>query len=357
MTWTDSLPLRCGATLPGRIALAPLTNLQSHSDGTLSDEEARWLLRRAEDGFGVVLTCATYVSDEGKAWEGQLGLATDAHAAAIRPLAAGLREAGALGLVQLHHGGDKATLAPERLSTASADGVRGATEADCARVVADFVAAALRAERAGFGGVEIHGANGYLFTQFLAPGSNPRTDRYGGDLAGRARLLRETVRAVRAAVSSTFVVGVRISPVDLWAPRGLVLSDSVQVGVWLAEDGIDYLHLSLRDAAAPPPGQAGEPVVTAFRAALPAAVPVWTVGGVWTQGDAQAARAAGADVVVVGKAGIVHPDWPLAMQQPGFAPIRPLWTLDHLASVDVSPAFQRYLLRFPGLVEGGAPPR
>lgn len=359
MSLSSPLTLRCGLVLPGRAVLAPLTNLQSHPDGTLGEAESRWLLRRARDGFGTVETCATYVSDEGKAWVGQLGLATAAHEASASPLAAGLKEAGTVGIVQLHHAGDKATCAAVRLSTVDrpAEGVRGATRADLARVVDDYVAAARRAERAGFAGVEVHGANGYLFTQFLAPDTNPRSDAYGGDLVGRARLLRETVRAVRSATSTGFAVGVRISPVDARTRRGLVLADSLQVGAWLAEDGADFVHLSLQQAAGEPPFEPGQPaVVTAFRQRLPASVAVWTAGGIWTAADAEQARSAGGDAVVVGKAGIVHPDWPVAVSRAGFVPMRPPWTRGWLAEVEVSEAFQRYLLRFPGLVEGGAPP-
>lgn len=358
---TSPLALRCGLELPARIAMAPLTNCQSDSDGTLSETERRWLVRRASDGFGVVSTCAAFVSAEGHAWDGQLGISDDRHIPGLRQLAGDIAAAGAVGIVQLHHGGQEAKMAPgPMLSTADdpEQNIHGATAADIARVIADFVAAALRAEAAGFQGVEVHGANGYLFTQFLAPADNPRNDGYGGDLVGRARLLRETVRAVRAAVKPGFAVGVRLSPVDLWAQRGLRLEDSVQVGRWMAEDGVDFVHLSLRDATGVAPHEPDlGPVARAFRDALPADVALFVVGGVWTLADAQAAEAAGADVVVVGKASIAHPDLPMAMQNPDFVPLRPPWTPEHLVASDVGPALLGYLSQFPGMVVGGTPPR
>jgi 2,4-dienoyl-CoA reductase-like NADH-dependent reductase (Old Yellow Enzyme family) len=336
-------------------ALAPLTNTQSHPDGTLSDDELRWLVRRAGH-FDFIETCATFVSAEGHAWRGQLGISSDAHLPGLTRLASAIAAAGSIGLVQLHHAGKQATLAPQKLSTVDGDGVRGATEADIARVIGDFVAAALRAERAGFGGVEVHGANGYLFTQFLAPADNPRTDAYGGDLVGRARFLREAVRAVRAAVSPGFLVGVRISPVDVWSKRGLVLADAVQLAAWLAEDGVDFLHASLSNASGSPPHEdVDTPVVTALRAALPDDVRLLAAGGIWTRADADRARAAGVDVPVLGRAAIAHPDWPQASLQPDFTPMRSGWTREHLQAVDVGPAFIQYLSGFPGLVEGGRP--
>ena len=352
--------LPCGLEVRHRIAMAPLTNTQSEVDGTLGDDELRWLVRRAQGGFPWISTCATFVSEEGHAWKGQLGINTDAHVSGLQRLASALEEAGATAVVQLHHGGVKADLAPERLSTVENkdNNTRGATQEDIARVVQDFVAAAQRAERAGFAGVEIHGANGYLFTQFLAPADNPRNDDYGGDLAGRARLLRETMRAVRAAVSAPFAVGVRLSPVDLWSTRGLVLDDGVQVARWLAEDGADFIHLSLMDAAGPPPNESSKgPVARAVRDAVPDEVPIFAAGGIWTREDASRVLEAGVDVPVLGRAAIAHPDWPIASDQPSWEPTRPPWSEAYLRSVDVGPDLVRYLGMLSGMVEGGKPAR
>lgn len=352
------ISLPCGLILPNRMAVAPLTNIQSHPDGTLGDDELRWLVRRAKGGWGLVSTCAAYVSDEGRAWVGQLGAAADAHLPGLTRFATALKEAGGVPVVQLHHAGRKADAAPVKLSTADGDGVRGATQEDIDRVIRDFVDAARRCEEAGFLGVEIHGANGYLFTQFLAPADNPRTDAYGGDVAGRARFLRETMRAVRAAVSPSFAVGVRLSPVDTWAPRGIRLADSAQVCAWLAEDGADFIHLSLRDATSSPPQEdIATPVATAIRAALPANVPILAAGGVWTREDAQRALDVGVDVVVLGKAAIGNPDWPRESAAEGYAPVRNPYSVEHLRGVEVSQRFIDYITPFAGMIEGGAPAR
>lgn len=354
MTTLDTpLTLPCGLTLPNRTALAPLTNTQSHPDGTLGDDELHWLLARARGGWGLVSTCAAWVSEEGHAWRGQLGIARDEHVPGLHRLADSLKGAGARAVVQLHHGGLKAEVSEDRISADAGDGVCAATEADLEQVKNDFVAAALRAQQAGFAGVEVHGANGYLFTQFLAPEDNHRTDRWGGDLESRARLLRETLRAVRAAVRSDFAVGVRISPVDGWQRRGLVLEDGVQTAAWLAEDGADWIHLSLGDASGPPPHEDGPPVVRAVRDAVRDDVPVFAAGGVWTREDAERALEAGADVVVVGRAAIIHPDWPRVSAQDGWTPQRPPWTEDALRKAAVGTALIDYLGRFAGLVEGG----
>lgn len=358
-----ALRLRSGLVVHGRAALAPMTNLQSNDDGSLHDDELRWLVRRARGGFPWITTCAAYVSDEGKGWRGQLGIATSGHLPGLKRLAAALAEHGAAGFVQLYHGGKQAQLAPRsRLTTVDAPerGERGATADDLARVVDDFVAAARRAEVAGFQGVELHGANGYLFTQFLAPIDNPRDDAWGGDLVGRARLLRETLRAVRTAVRADFAVGVRISPVDTYARRGLVLDDARQLVGWLAEDGADFVHLSLREACAPPPYEPGRPpVVEAIRAALPSEVALLAAGGLATADAVARAMALGVDVPAFGRAAIGNPELPRMLTDAGSTELAlapPPWSREHLAASDVSPRFIAYLERFDRLVEG-APPR
>lgn len=354
------LTLRGGATLPNRAALAPLTNTQSHDDGTLGDDELHWLEARAAGGFGFVATCAAYLHPGGKAWQGQLGVADDAHLPGLTRLAAAVKAHGAFASVQLHHGGVQAALAPDgqRIAPAAGNGARAATEDDLTTVVMATVAAAQRAAAAGFDGVEIHGANGYLFTQFLAPADNPRTDRWGGDLEGRARLLRATMQLVRAHVPEGFAVGVRLSPVDTWAQRGLVLEDGVQVAKWMADDGADWVHLSLRSAWGPPPFEdTPTPVARAVRDALPDDVPVMAAGGIRTADDVQRALDAGVDLPAVGKAAIGYPDWPRRVADPSWTPAATPWSRAMLHDAAVSDRFLTYLERFAGLVEGGRPAR
>ena len=359
-TLLEPLTLRCGVSLKNRFALAPLTNGQSGDDGVLSDAESRWLLRRAEGGFGLVSTCAVHVCADGQAFDGELGLFTDAHEHAVKPLAQALVDAECLGIVQLVHGGARC---PSRLTgqqpvapsvfhetTPNFETPRALLLEDIQRIAEAFVDSAVRAFRAGFGGVELHAAHGYLLSEFLSRLHNIRDDGYGGDVAGRARLLREILREVRARTSSTFVIGVRLSPEDGGNARGLDLDDSIQTAVWLAKDGADFIHISLWNAAkmsAKYPEQHSAPL---FRAALPKDVALFAAGSIWTAVDARALHERGVDVVAVGRAAIVDPDWIAHVIVDGREPLRTPRTPEQLAAVDVSPAFVRYLGKFPDFV-------
>lgn len=361
MSLHDAVQLPCGLTVPGRVALAPLTNLQSEVDGRLSPAELEWLRRRAEGGFSWLSTCAAYVCDEGKAWPGQLGIAHEHHVEGLTTLATTLRSFGVAPFVQLHHGGTLAALAPGLpLGAVSIEGTqRGASLQELALIPQLFAAAAERAERAGFAGVELHGANGYLFTHFLSPIENTRDDDYGGSLNNRARLLYDTMRAVRERVSPGFAVGVRLSPIDLWAKRGLLLIDSVEVALKLVELGCDFIHLSLMDVFchAPEAPQGASSVVRTMRDALPSQVPLLAAGGIWSGADARRALEEGLDVVVLGRAAIAHPDWPQRVDEPDWEPAHPPYTRAFLASGGASKPLLDYLARRPGMIVDGVAAR
>lgn len=341
----EPLKLQCGKILPNRVAMAPLTNTQSNLDGTLHENEYNYLMRRAGH-FGLLSTCATYISEEGHVWKGQLGIASNKHEAGLSRLAKDISEKKSLPMVQLHHGGSRVELGQRKISSSGGDGIHAATIEDIKRITEDFTNAAVRAEKVGFAGVEIHGANGYIFTQFLAENINKRTDEYGGDISGRARFLLETLRSVRKAVSKNFMVNVRISPIDNFASNrlGLHLDDSLEVAKWLAEAGTDVVHLSLRDSTGSGPFETNKtPVVTAICDIVPESTKIATTGGIWTRQDAQKTIEAGADIIVLGKASIIHPNWIELSKAPDFKPILPPWDANLLEKVSISKKFIDYM--------------
>ena len=356
----EPFTLRSGAVVPNRIALAPLTNGQSLPDGRLGDDELNWLARCADGGFGLVETCATYVAHDGKAWDGQLGVDRDDDIPGLTRLAERIRRGGGLAIVQLFHGGVRATqrLTGEQVWSASTwhedspgfEVPRPATAADLARVIEQFAQAARRVQRAGFDGVELHAAHGYLFSQFLSATMNPRSDGWGGDLVGRARLVREATRAVRDRVGPRFTVGVRLSLEDWGSARGLDLDDSLQVARWLCDDGADFLHASLWRSDQMTKKRPDQHPVALLRAQLPREVAVIACGGLWTVADAIAVRERGADLVAFGRAAICNPDWPIASRAPDWQPRRPPLTRAELAERSVSPIFIGYLTKWKNFV-------
>ena len=176
----DSVPLSRGPALPNRFMLSPLTNHQSNVDGTLSDGEHHWLEMRATGGFGLVMTCASHVQRVGQGFPGQLGCFGDQHLAGLTRIADTIRAAGKVSYVQLHHAGNRSPKdligeAPVCPSDDAETAARALTHAEVEQLIADFVAAAVRCDKAGFDGVELHGAHGYILCQFLSPEINTRT--------------------------------------------------------------------------------------------------------------------------------------------------------------------------------------
>jgi len=344
----DPLTFACGLVVPNRIALAPMTNGQSLPDGRLGDDEVAWLARRADGGFGMIETCAAYVARDGKAWAGELGVDRDDDD--LARLATRIQRGGAAGIVQLFHGGVRAAsqLTGEQVWSASTwhedspgfETPRAATDDDIARVIEQFAAAAARCERAGFDGVELHGAHGYLLSQFLSRTMNP-----GRSLEQRASLIRNVMRAVRARTSPRFCAGVRLSLEDRGNTKGVDLDESLQVAAWLAEDGADFIHASLWDASKPTAKRPAEHPTPLLRAALPKHVRVIVAGTIWTHEEAEAALAKGADMVAIGRAAILNPDWPRTG-----AERRPPMTRADLADRAVSPVFVEYLTRWKNFV-------
>jgi 2,4-dienoyl-CoA reductase-like NADH-dependent reductase (Old Yellow Enzyme family) len=348
-----------GAVAANRVWLAPMTNLQSHLDGCLSIDERNWLLRRAQGGFGVIQTCASHVAADGQGWQGELGIHSDRHVPGLKALAADLAAHAATGIVQLFHGGLRADprLTGRRIWSASAgeDGgvvVHAGSEEDIQRVIGEFRDAAVRAYVAGFHGVELHGAHGYLFGQFLSVIENRRSDNWGGCLANRARLLRTTVRAIRAAVPPAFVVGVRISPEDSGHACGLDLDESLVLAGWLSEDGIDFLHLSLQDAAQNTTKRPHAHPVTLFRRAVQPGVPLVVAGQIWTRREAESLLQLGAGGVALARCAIANPDWPREIEHLGWQPRRPPLSIDELIERGLSREFAINIgVWWPGFVE------
>ncbi len=349
----DALPLARGPRWHNRFALAPMTNSQSHADGTLSDEEARWLEMRAEGGFGLVMTAAAHVEAGGQGFPGQLGVFDDRHVQALSRLAQRIRTTGAVSSVQLHHAGIRSPAdlvgQPVGPSPDEETGSRQLETAEVERVRDSFIEAARRTAEAGFDGAEIHGAHGYLLAQFLSPELNQRQDRYGGDAENRSRLLIEIIDGIRATCPSDFQLGLRLSPERFGQDLGEIRDLAVRV----MEGGkLDYLDMSLWDIAKKPedPNVPGS-LLEQFTSLPRGNTALGVAGKIGDRATAQGAIDAGCDFVMIGRAAILHHDFPRRIAADrSFMPVSLPVSRTHLEAEGVSPTFQDYLSRWPNFV-------
>jgi 2,4-dienoyl-CoA reductase-like NADH-dependent reductase (Old Yellow Enzyme family) len=344
-----------GPAWKNRFMLAPLTNTQSHPDGRLSDEEFHWLTLRATGGFGLVMTCAAHMQRIGQGFPGQLGVFSDDHLPGLTRLADKIRAEGSVSSVQLHHAGIRSpeALIGERPVGPSDDaetGARALSLGEVEQLIEDFVAAAVRAEKAGFDGVELHGAHGYILCAFQSPATNRREDRYGGSAENRNRILFELIKGVRERTRPDFQLGLRLSPERF----GLVFPDQVALaGQMLASGDLDYLDMSLWDSFKPPYDAAynERPLIDWFAELPRGTTRLGAAGKLMQPDDVRRLIASGADFAVLGRAAILHHDYPkLYAANPDFAPATLPVTREHLTREGLSPRFLDYMGNWKGFV-------
>lgn len=340
--------------MKNRFMLAPLTNLQSHTDGTLSDDEFKWLTKRAEGGFGLTMTCAAHVQAVGQGFPGQLGVFGDQHLEGLTRLAAAIKAAGSVSSLQMHHAGNRSPKEivgqPVCPSDDPETGARGLSSGEVEQLVEDFVTAAVRSEKAGFDGVEIHGAHGYILAQFLSPEINRRTDRYGGSLENRARIIFEIIDGVRQRCRPDFQLGLRLSPERF----GLKLGEIIKVTQTLLDDDrLDYLDMSLWDVLKAPEEEAfrGRSLMSYFTELRRNHVRLGVAGKVTTPTIAQRMLEDGADFVLIGRAAILHHDFPIRARDPAFQPAPLPVSRQHLVDEGLGPAFVDYMATWKGFVQ------
>lgn len=249
----EPLTLPCGQTLPNRIAKAAMT--EGLADAGMNATPALETLYRrwSNGGAGLLLTGNVQIDRWDLERPGNVVIDGDADRAALARWAEAAREGGNRVWMQLSHAGRQAPLyctprpvapSPVGLKLLGAYRTpRALSKQGIAAVIERFVHAATVARDAGFDGVQVHGAHGYLLSEFLSPVTNRRNDDYGGSLENRARLLLDVVRAVRAAVGPDFAVGVKLNSAD-FQKGGFSNDECLQVVRWLNDCNIDLLEIS-----------------------------------------------------------------------------------------------------------------
>ncbi|TCO17307.1 2,4-dienoyl-CoA reductase-like NADH-dependent reductase (Old Yellow Enzyme family) [Kribbella steppae] len=328
-------PTRLGRIdLSNRFAVAPMTRVSATPDGVPTAEMADYYARFAEGGFGLVITEGTYPdSSYSQGYLNQPGLSTAAQVEGWREVTGRVHAAGRPIIAQLMHAGAISQGNPHRSELVGPSAVQPVGEmmpeyggrgpwptprelsaGEIDDIIAGFAAAAVRAQEAGFDGVEIHAANGYLLDQFLTVYTNERTDTYGGPVANRIRLTAEVAEAIVAATPAELVVGVRLSQTKVndfeyrW-PGGAYDAEVIFSG--LAATGIDYLHIASegRDWLETARLQGGHTLTGLARRI--SGLPVIANGGMHDPAQADLVLTDGhADLLAVARGALANPDLP-----------------------------------------------
>lgn len=314
-----------GLTLRNRMVMAPMTTWAGNDDGTVSVEEEAYYRARVKD-VGMVITGCTHVQANGIGFTGEFAAYDDRFISSLARLAAAAKSGGAPAVLQLFHAGVKTLpeLASDVVAASSVPGEAGPfvdaltpralTDSEIEEVVRSFGQATRRAILAGFDGVELHGAHGFLIQNFFSPHFNRRTDRWGGSLENRMRFPLAIAEEVRGVITKhadrPFVLGYRISP-DEPNADGLRISESLVLIDRLIGTGIDYLHASLGDVHATTPvgSLEGTTTLQILHDHVNGRLPLIAAGSVRTPEQAQQAIAGGLSLVAIGKALVMNPDW------------------------------------------------
>lgn len=351
----DSVTFAHGPSMKNRFMLAPLTNQQSHVDGTLSEDEYRWLTMRAQGGFGLTMTCASHVIANGQGFAGQLGSFGAEHLEGLTRLGNEIKNQDSLSIVQLHHAGRRspADLIHQQPLSAGSDeklGARQMTTQEVEKVIEAFISSAVRVEKAGFDGIELHGAHDYLLCQFLNADLNLRTDKYGGSLENRSRIIFSIIDGIRSRCSKEFHLGIRLSPERF----GMKTSEVIEIYSQLVATGqVDMIDMSLWDVFKLGADQGFEDsrLIDIFANLERGDTRLAVAGKLYSAPDMQRAIDAGADIVAVGRAAITNHDFPNQTKVNSAFEMRALpVSRDILVAEGLSDAFVGYMKNWQGFV-------
>lgn len=231
--------------IKNRVVMPPMVCFGWGDDqGNVSDLHMKHYEEIAEAGTGLIIIEATCVDRDGRLSADQLGIWEDRHIEGLSKLAAVCKKHEAVVLIQIHHAGLKTPNNLVDVPVSSSDyqddnkTARELSIEEIMKIQSQYVEAAIRAEKAGFDGIELHGAHGYLISQFLSPIINKRTDMYGGDIENRLRFALEIISKIKAAVSPEFIIGYRMGGNEPNIENGIIIAKALE------KAGVDLLHVS-----------------------------------------------------------------------------------------------------------------
>ncbi|MDW0118309.1 NADH-dependent flavin oxidoreductase [Sporosarcina thermotolerans] len=332
----EPFTLKNGVQLKNRIVMAPMTTFSANPDDTASDAELTYYAARS-NGPAMVITACAYIQANGKGFEGQFAADRDTMIPSLRRVASSIKEKGSKAVLQLYHGGRLAVphLIPNG-ETVSASSVaprldrgfysidktpRSLSDEEVVELIKDFGEATRRAIEAGFDGVELHGATGYILQQFFSPHSNTRTDRWGGSLEKRLTfplaVIEETKRVIAECALQPFIIGYRLTPEEPETP-GITMNETFALLDTLVEAELDYIHMGITDFWSKPrrgvdSKQSRMELIAEY---VGNRVPIIGVGSIHTPDEAvQALEQTGIPLIALGRELIVEPEWVEKVEQ------------------------------------------
>ncbi len=325
-------PARIGPVeIKNRIVMPPMTTRTADAEGFVTDDSVAYYMARVRGGTGLITVEMASPEKCGRHRRHEVGIYDDRFLSGLTRLVGEIHGGGAKASIQLGHGGGhtrvdicgETPIAPSAIphpvyeTTFETVIPQEMTKERIAATTAAYVAAAMRAQQAGFDCVEIHAAHGYLISQFHAPFENRRSDDYGGSLENRARFGLDVLRAVKAAVPGLGVI-YRLSVEDFF-PGGLPYSEGRQIAIWAAAAGADALHVTAGHYRSLPSAQVVLPPMSLpdatfldFAADVKkhVSVPVIAVGRLGDPATAEAAVASGkTDFIALGRTLVADPQW------------------------------------------------
>ena len=330
-------PGRIGSLeLKNRLVMPPMATNYASKDGAVMQRQIDYYEERAKGGVGLVIVEITCVdSPVGKGTARQIAIDDDRFIPDLSKLAEAIKRHGARAAIQIHHAGRQTSaqwtghqpVAPSPIPVPGGEQPRELTLSEIAMLVTRFAEAAGRAKKAGFDGVEIHGAHGYLISEFLSPLSNHRQDAYGGSIENRARFLLEVIKAIRERVGRGYPVWCRLSAMEIGVEGGITLEETQVVAQLAEKAGVDAIHVSAHAVApARRPPMAQPPctfVPLAEGVKKVVSVPVITVGRIPPELGEGVLRDGKADFISIGRALLADPHLPQKVAMGRMEDIRP----------------------------------
>lgn len=319
---------KSGLKLDNRMVMAPMTTWSGNADGTVTDQEMIYYRRRV-NGLGMVITGSAPVSANGIGFTDEFAAYDDKFIPSLTRLATAAKSGGAKAILQLLHGGNKTNpnlVDPKNIVSASPVMTkestyvppvlpRALTEEEIQGIVKDYGQATKRAIVAGFDGVELHGAFGFLFQQFLSPHYNKRTDQYGGSLENRMRFPLAVIDEIQSVIAQfakkPFILGYRIT-LEEHFDDGLRLADSLPFIDELIKKDVDYVHVTLTNVLTSHPHtgtMTDQTYLEILSKHINHRIPLISAGCIDTPEDGEKALDEGLDLVAMAHALIINPDW------------------------------------------------